>query len=128
MHKNNLSRLGCSVSLLTLTKKIIFYNNPEEPFVLWDGQYERPYWEPHPDFSKKLNNSHKKVKMWQFAAGAYTYNSILKNGNTTVLSAMGYLYGADASIYVDMCRSAPLLLTTSTTLDCEMSAGGDNRT
>lgn len=55
MHKNNLSRLGCSVSLLTLTKKIIFYNNPEEPFVLWDGQYERPYWEPHPDFSKKLN-------------------------------------------------------------------------
>lgn len=26
------------------------------------------------DFSKKLNNSHKKVKMWQFAAGAYTYN------------------------------------------------------
>lgn len=62
------------------------------------------------------------------AAGAYTYNSILKNGNTTVLSARGYLYGADASIYVDMCRSAPLLLTTSTTLDCEMSAGGDNRT
>lgn len=46
--------LGYSVSLFTLTKKIIFYHNPEEPYVLWDGQYERPYWEPHPDYEKQL--------------------------------------------------------------------------
>ena len=46
--------LGSSVSLFTVTKKIIFYHNPEPPFVLWDGQYERPYWEPHPNYTKEL--------------------------------------------------------------------------
>lgn len=52
--QNKLERLACSVNLFTLTKKIIFYTNPEEPYILWDGQYERPYWEPYPNYSQIL--------------------------------------------------------------------------
>lgn len=55
--ENNLGRLGCSIGLFALTKKIIFYTNPEEPYILWDGQYERPYWEPRPDFRKDLDSA-----------------------------------------------------------------------
>lgn len=53
---SNFKRLpfGCSISLLTVTKKLLFFYTPEEPYVLWDGQYERPYWEPYPDFPKML--------------------------------------------------------------------------
>ena len=54
--QSNLNRLSCSVDLFTLTKKIIFYTNPKEPYILWDGQYERPYWEPHPNFKENLSS------------------------------------------------------------------------
>ena len=50
--------IGISVSSFTVLKKIIFYYEPEPPYVLWDGQYERPYWGIIPHLKDDL----KKIK------------------------------------------------------------------